>query len=100
MATPEMEPSELLEIFHKHNLGEIAVVEDPNTNKLIGLIEQRDRNTAILMISEDLDEVFGVSDRVAVMYEGEVMGIVDPKTATREEVGLMMAGVSQEEAKA
>jgi simple sugar transport system ATP-binding protein len=62
------------------------------------LIEQRDRNTAILMISEDLDEVFGVSDRIAVMYEGEVMGIVDPKTATREQVGLMMAGVAQEQA--
>ncbi len=62
------------------------------------LIEQRDANTAILMISEDLDEVFGVSDRVAVMYEGEIMGIVDPKTATREEVGLMMAGVAQEQA--
>jgi simple sugar transport system ATP-binding protein len=62
------------------------------------LIRQRDENTAILMISEDLDEVFGVSDRIAVMYEGQVMGIVDPKTATREEVGLMMAGVSKEPA--
>jgi simple sugar transport system ATP-binding protein len=62
------------------------------------LIEQRDQNTAILMISEDLDEVFGVSDRIVVMYEGQVMGIVDPKTATREQVGLMMAGVAQEQA--
>ena len=62
------------------------------------LIRQRDENTAILMISEDLDEVFGVSDRIAVMYEGKIMGIVDPKTATREEVGLMMAGVSKEPA--
>ena len=52
--------------------------------------------TAVLMISEDLDEVFGLSDRIAVMYEGKIMGIVDPETATREEVGLMMAGVSQE----
>ena len=87
---------------------EVLVAAQPTRGVDIGaaeyihrrLIEQRDRNTAILMISEDLDEVFGVSDRVAVMYEGEVMGIVDPKTATREEVGLMMAGVSQEEAKA
>ncbi len=62
------------------------------------LIKQRDENTAILMISEDLDEVFGVSDRVAVMYEGQIMGIVDPKTASREEVGLMMAGVAQDQA--
>ena len=50
------------------------------------------------LVSEDLDEVFGVSDRIAVMYEGQVMGLVDPKTATREEVGLMMAGVSKEQA--
>ena len=57
------------------------------------LIEHRNACTAILMISEDLDEVFGLSDRIAVLYEGRVMGIVDPKTASREEVGLMMAGV-------
>lgn len=59
------------------------------------LIEQRDARTAVLMISEDLDEVFGVSDRVAVMYEGQIMGIVDPKTTTREQVGLLMAGVTE-----
>ena len=62
------------------------------------LIEQRDAGHAMLMISEDLDEVFGVSDRVVVMYEGQMMGIVDPKTATREQVGLMMAGVAQDQA--
>jgi simple sugar transport system ATP-binding protein len=58
------------------------------------LIEHRNACTAILMISEDLDEVFGLSDRIAVIYEGKIMGIVDPATATREEVGLMMAGVT------
>jgi simple sugar transport system ATP-binding protein len=85
---------------------EVLVAAQPTRGVDIGaaeyihsrLIDQRDRNTAILMISEDLDEVFGVSDRVAVMYEGEVMGIVDPKVATREEVGLMMAGVAQDQA--
>ena len=85
---------------------EVLVAAQPTRGVDIGaaeyihrrLIEQRDRNTAILMISEDLDEVFGVSDRIAVMYEGEVMGIVDPKTATREQVGLMMAGVAQDQA--
>jgi ABC-type uncharacterized transport system ATPase subunit len=59
------------------------------------LLEHRTAMTAVLMISEDLDEVFGLSDRIAVMYEGKIMGIVDPNTATREEVGLMMAGVAQ-----
>jgi ABC-type uncharacterized transport system ATPase subunit len=62
------------------------------------LLEHRTAMTAVLMISEDLDEIFGLSDRIAVMYEGNIMGIVDPETATREEVGLMMAGVSQEAA--
>ncbi|MEN8114563.1 MAG: ABC transporter ATP-binding protein [Actinomycetota bacterium] len=57
------------------------------------LIERRTACTAILMISEDLDEVFGLSDRIAVIYEGKIMGILDPDTTTREEVGLMMAGV-------
>jgi simple sugar transport system ATP-binding protein len=54
----------------------------------------RTAGTAILMISEDLDEIFGLSDRIAVMYEGKIIGTVDPATATREEVGLMMAGVA------
>jgi simple sugar transport system ATP-binding protein len=60
------------------------------------LVAQREEGTAILVISEDLDEVFGLSDRIAVMYEGQIMGIVDPATATREQVGLMMAGVRPE----
>ena len=62
------------------------------------LVAQREQGTAILVISEDLDEVFGLSDRIAVMYEGRVMGMVDPATASREEVGLMMAGVRPEDA--
>jgi len=57
------------------------------------LIEQRSAGTAVLVISEDLDEVFALSDRIAVIYEGQIIGIVDPATITREEVGLMMAGV-------
>ncbi len=47
---------------------------------------------AVLMISEDLDEVMALSDRVAVMYEGAVAGEVDPRSATVEQVGLLMAG--------
>jgi ABC-type uncharacterized transport system ATPase subunit len=57
------------------------------------LIEQRGQGTAVLMISEDLDEIFALSDRIAVIYEGEIIGVVDAAQATREEVGLMMAGV-------
>jgi ABC-type uncharacterized transport system ATPase subunit len=46
----------------------------------------------VLLISEDLDEVLALADRVAVMYEGRVAGEVDAKTATVEEIGLLMAG--------
>ncbi|MDH5372473.1 MAG: ABC transporter ATP-binding protein [Acidimicrobiia bacterium] len=60
------------------------------------LVQQRAEDTAILMVSEDLDEVFALSDRIAVIYEGEIIGIVDPETATREQIGLMMAGVRPE----
>ena len=49
------------------------------------------------MISEDLDEIFALSDRIAVMYEGKIMGIVDPAEATREQIGLMMAGVAPDQ---
>jgi simple sugar transport system ATP-binding protein len=56
------------------------------------LIEARDRGAAILLISEDLDEVLSVSDRIGVIYRGRLMGVLDAKTAKIDEVGLMMAG--------
>ena len=56
------------------------------------LLKQRDEGAAILLISEDLDELLSVSDRIAVMYEGEIMGIVHAEGADIEEIGLMMAG--------
>ncbi|MBN1657695.1 MAG: ABC transporter ATP-binding protein [Anaerolineae bacterium] len=60
------------------------------------LLEQREKGTAILLISEDLDEVMALSDRIAVIYEGQIMGIVDGKAATPEQLGLLMAGVREE----
>ena len=56
------------------------------------LMEQRNNGAAILLISEDLDEVFVLSDRIAVLYEGEIVGEVPGNRADRETVGLMMAG--------
>ena len=56
------------------------------------LIEQRGEGTAILLISEDLDEILALSDRIAVMYEGEIVGVVPVEEANAEELGLMMAG--------
>jgi simple sugar transport system ATP-binding protein len=62
------------------------------------LLEQRGDGKAILLISEDLDEIRNLSDRIAVMYEGQVVGVVERNQATVEEIGLMMAGIPFEEA--
>lgn len=60
------------------------------------LVAQRDSGTAILVISEDLDEVLSLSDRILVMYEGKIIAEADPRGSTREALGLMMAGVPTE----
>ncbi len=57
------------------------------------IMEERKKGVAILLISTDLEEVRTLSDRLAVIYEGSIMGEVDPKTAKVEEIGLMMTGV-------
>jgi simple sugar transport system ATP-binding protein len=57
------------------------------------LMEQREEGTAILLISEDLDEIMALSDRIIVIYEGEIMGEVLAQDATAEDLGLMMAGI-------
>jgi ABC-type uncharacterized transport system ATPase subunit len=56
------------------------------------LLEQRDAGGGILLISEDLEELLSMSDRIAVLYEGRVMGIQDADEASVDELGLMMAG--------
>jgi simple sugar transport system ATP-binding protein len=60
------------------------------------LLKQRSEGTATLLISEDLDEVLALSDRIAVIYEGRIMGIVNRDETNAEELGLMMAGVATE----
>jgi ABC-type uncharacterized transport system ATPase subunit len=56
------------------------------------LIEQRDRGKAVLLISFELDEILNVADRIAVIYEGRIVGEVLPKETSDQELGLMMAG--------
>lgn len=56
------------------------------------LFEERDKGTAILLISEDLDEIRALSDRIVVMYEGEIIGVVNRGAVTVEQLGAMMAG--------
>ena len=60
------------------------------------LIAQRDAGKAVLLVSLELDEVMNVSDRILVMYEGEIVGELDPKTTTVEELGLYMAGAKRQ----
>ncbi|MDI9440954.1 MAG: ABC transporter ATP-binding protein [Firmicutes bacterium] len=60
------------------------------------LIEARDAQKAVLLFSLELDEILALADRIAVMYEGRIVGIVDREEATEEKLGLMMAGVSDD----
>jgi len=62
------------------------------------LLQQRTEGKAVLLISEDLDEIRALSDRIAVIYEGQIIGVVDRDQATIEQLGLMMAGVPKHEA--
>jgi len=59
------------------------------------IIKQRDNGTAVMMVSTELDELIELSDRILVMYEGEVMGIVEQKDAKRETLGPLMAGIKE-----
>ncbi|MCR4424588.1 MAG: hypothetical protein NUW23_00130 [Firmicutes bacterium] len=58
------------------------------------IIEQRTRGAAVLYISTELDEILAVSDRIAVMYGGKVLGIVRTAEADLKKIGMMMAGLS------
>jgi general nucleoside transport system ATP-binding protein len=60
------------------------------------LLEQRRKGVAVMLISEDLDEILALSDRIAVIYEGKIMDIVPRENATPEKLGLLMAGVHPE----
>jgi simple sugar transport system ATP-binding protein len=59
------------------------------------LLKEREAGAAVLLISDDLDEIYLISDRIAVMYEGRLMGILDADKADRETIGLWMSGVSK-----
>ena len=79
---------------------ELVIASQPTRGLDVGSIEfvyerllaERDANRAVLLISSELDEVTGLADRIAVIYKGEIVGIVSPDI-TREKLGLMMAGI-------
>lgn len=58
------------------------------------IVEQRDKGAAVLLVSAELDEILALADRVAVLYEGKLMGVLDANVANRERVGLLMAGIT------
>jgi simple sugar transport system ATP-binding protein len=62
------------------------------------LIELRDEGKAVLLVSLELDEVMDLSDRIAVMYDGKIVGILDAKDATEKKLGIMMAGGKAQDA--
>ena len=62
------------------------------------LVEQRDRGKAVLLVSLELDEIMDLSDRIAVISHGSIAGVLDPKSVTESEIGLMMAGSRKGEA--
>jgi ABC-type uncharacterized transport system ATPase subunit len=64
------------------------------------IIQQRDEGAAVLLVSAELDEIMALSDRIAVMYKGQIIDTLPAATATREELGLLMAGVKGEAAQA
>ena len=61
------------------------------------IVASRDSGTAVLLVSLELDEVMSLSDRILVMYEGEIVGELDPKQTTVQELGLYMAGAKRQE---
>jgi simple sugar transport system ATP-binding protein len=60
------------------------------------IVRKRDDGVAVLLVSSELDEIMALSDRIVVMYKGEIIGTVPAAEATRESVGLLMAGVRAE----
>ena len=79
---------------------ELLIAVQPTRGLDVGAIEyihkqivaERDKGKAVLLVSFELDEVMNLSDRILVMYEGEIVGELDPKTTTINDLGLYMAG--------
>jgi ABC-type uncharacterized transport system ATPase subunit len=81
----------------------LLIAEKPTSGLDVGsqefvrlrLLEQREKGRAILLVSEDLDEIMMMSDRVAVMYEGRIVDVVDAESATKDEIGAIMTGARE-----
>ena len=85
---------------------DLLLIGQPTRGVDIGAIEfihkqivaLRDAGKAILLVSVELDEIMSLSDRIAVMFDGQLMGFRDPEKTNERELGMMMAGMSKEPA--
>jgi ABC-type uncharacterized transport system ATPase subunit len=83
---------------------ELLVASQPTRGLDVGSIEfihrqivnARDQGAAVLLVSAELDEIMSLSDRIAVMYKGHILDTLDARSARREQLGLLMAGIKQE----
>jgi ABC-type uncharacterized transport system ATPase subunit len=95
----------LARVLSRH--PKVLVVPQPTRGLDVGasdyirqqLLEQRERGAAVLLISEDLEEIMALSDRIAVIYEGQITGILPAHEATPQKLGLLMGGSQFEEVK-
>ena len=86
------------------NDKDLLIAVNPTRGLDVGAIEyihkqivaQRDAGKAVLLVSLELDEVMNLADRILVMYEGEIVGQLDPETTTVQELGLYMAGAKRD----
>ena len=74
---------------------DVGAIEDIHTK----IVKKRDEGDAVLLVSLELDEVMNLSDRIYIMYEGEIVGEVDPKKITVQELGLYMSGAKRDNMK-
>ncbi len=80
----------LIAVYPSRGL-DVGAIESVRQN----IIAHRDKGSAILLVSEELDELKTVCDRIAVMFEGRIMDIMDSENASTEKIGLLMAGVER-----
>ena len=98
----ERQRVEILKLLYRQS--RVLIFDEPTRGIDVGSIEfihnqivaKRDEGVAVLVVSSELDEIMALADRIVVMYKGEVIGIVPREEATREGLGLLMAGVTDE----
>ena len=106
MSVSEKQTVEIVKVLYRG--ADILILDEPTavltpqeTDRLFRILRaMREDGKAIVIITHKLHEVMALSDRILVMYEGEIVGELDPKKTTQEELGLYMAGAKRDEVKA